>query len=110
MDLDFVKQMKEKKDDATTIAEHEAIILHYRQTGHLLDHDDAVRKYEEFNANHPEYYKPMMTIAIQNGTAVQIDDKNTPEEVIVGNLNQQLFYLTGKNLLEEWQKVEGREV
>lgn len=113
MDLDFVKQMKDikdKKDDATTIAEHEAIILHYRQTGYLLDHDDAVRKYKEFNDNHPEYYNPMMTIAIQNGTAVRIDDRNIPDEVIIGNMNQQLFYLTGKNLLEEWQKAEEREV
>ncbi len=103
MDLDFVKQMndiKKTKDDAITIAEHSAILLHYKQTGHL-ERSDAIKKYKEFNDNHPEYYLAMKTVATQNGTAVQIDDKDIPDEVIIGNLNQQLLYLTGKNLLEE---------
>ncbi len=100
MDLDFVKQMndiKKTKDDAITIAEHSAILLHYKQTGHL-ERSDAIKKYKEFNDNHPEYYLAMKAVATQNGTAVQID---IPDEVIIGNLNQQLLYLTGKNLLEE---------
>lgn len=103
MDLNFVKQIndiKKTKDDATTIAEHSAILLHYRQTGYL-DRDDAVRKYKEFNDSHREYYLAMTATANRSGTLVQIDGKDISDEIIIGNLNQQLLYLTGKNLLED---------
>lgn len=103
MDLNFVKQIndiKKTKDDATTIAEHSAILLHYRQTGYL-DRDDAIRKYKEFNDSHREYYLAMTATANRSGTLVQIDGKDISDEIIIGNLNQQLLYLTGKNLLED---------
>lgn len=96
-------EIKKTKDDATTIAEHTAILLRYQQTGYL-DKDDAIEKYEEFNENHKEYYCAMSIQAAYRGTVMQIRDPRIPCEVIVGNLNQQLFYLTGKNLLEDSQK------
>ncbi len=102
MNFDILKDtidVKKTKDDVTTIAEHTAILRHYKQTGYL-ERRDAIKKYKEFNDNHPEYYLAMKAVATQNGTAVQIDE-DIPDEVIVGNLNQQLLYLTGKNLLEE---------
>lgn len=103
MNNDFIKnayEVKKTKDDATTIKEHTAILLRYRQTGYL-DRDDAIKKYKEFNDNHPEYYTQMMTVVTLAGTAVQIDDEDIRTEVIAGNLNQQLLYLTGENLLDE---------
>lgn len=104
MNNDFIKnayEIKKTKDDATTIEEHTAILLRYRQTGYL-DRSDAIKKYREFNDDHPEYYAPMKTAATLAGTAVRIDNEDITLEVIAGNLNQQLLYLTGKNLLEEW--------
>ena len=103
MNPDFLKDVisaKKTKDDATTIAEHSAILLHYKQTG-CLDRDDAVRKYKEFNDSHREYYLAMTATANRSGTLVQIDGKDISDEIIIGNLNQQLLYLTGKNLLED---------
>lgn len=101
MNMDFVdevKKIKKTKDDATTIAEHSVIISQYKQTGYL-DRDDAIKKYREFNDNHPDYFIPMRSITISAGTAANIED--VPNEVIVGNLEKQLFYLTGKNFLGE---------
>lgn len=101
MDLNFVKQIndiKKTKDDATTIAEHSAIILHYRQTGRL-DRDDAIKKYREFNDNYPDYYVAMRAATVSAGTAAYIGD--VPNDTLVMNLDDQLFYLTGKKMLED---------
>lgn len=101
MDLNFVKQMndlKKAKDDATTIAEHSAILLHYKQTG-CLDRDDAIKKYREFNDNHPDYYVAMRAATVAAGTVAHIGD--VPNDVLVMNLDSQLFYLTGKKVLED---------
>lgn len=97
MDMESIKKAKEEKDDATTAAEHTKIILHYLQTGYL-DRDDAIKKYVKFNKDHPDYYIPMETSSAITGTSICIQD--APDKVIVDNLNQQLFFLTGKNLLE----------
>lgn len=102
MTMDFVekaKEIKKTKDDGTTIAEHMAILLQYKQTGYL-DRNDAIKKYKEFNDNHLDYYIPMRATTISTGTAANIED--VPNEVIVKNLGDQLFYLTGKSFLEEW--------
>lgn len=40
----------------------------------------------------------MQAGAKASGSAIQIE--LAPDNVIIGNLNQQLFYLAGKNLLE----------
>ena len=101
MDLNFVKQIndiKKTKDDATTIAEHSAILLHYRQTG-CLDREDAIKKYREFNDNHPDYYVAMRAATVSAGTAAYIGD--VPNDTLVMNLDDQLFYLTGKKMLED---------
>lgn len=101
MDLNFVKQIndiKKTKDDATTIAEHSAILLHYRQTGGL-DREDAIKKYREFNDNHPDYYVAMRAATVSAGTAAYIGD--VPNDTLVMNLDDQLFYLTGKKMLED---------
>ncbi len=85
-------------DDAKTAAEHEAIILKYHQTG-ILDRDDAIKKYNEFNTNHPEYYINMTVIASASGSAVSID--RVSDNVVIGNLQAQLDYLIGKKITED---------
>ena len=87
-----INQMNEQK----TAAEHEFIILHYLQTGQL-DRDDAIKKFIDFNSSHPDYCKTVNAAAAVSGNLCPIG--NLPNGVIVENLNTQLFYLTGKNLL-----------
>lgn len=99
MDIDSIKEIKEKKDDVVTAAEHTDIILRYLQTGQL-NRNDAIKKYKKFNDDHPDYYVAMRTVTVAAGTAAHIEDERIPDSVIVGNLNQQLLWLTGKNLLE----------
>lgn len=99
MDLDDMHKVKKEKDDAKTVAEHAEIILRYQKTGYL-DRDDAIKKYKKFNDDHLDYYVLMRAATASAGTAVYIEDERIPESVIVGNLNQQLLWLTGKNLLE----------
>lgn len=96
MDFDHIaKQL----DDEKTIAEHKKIILTYLRTG-FLDKADAIKKYKDFNDKHKDYYAAVCiggTIA-NNLTSIE----NMPPQAIIGNLNQQLVFLCGKNLLEEW--------
>jgi len=106
MNTDFTGQAadaKEKKDEVITATEHTAIILRYSETGQL-DRDDAIKKYKDFNAHYPEYYLQMTALAERMGTSAKVDDEGTSDGVIVGNLNQQLLYLTGKNLLKKLQQ------
>lgn len=91
--FDWADAEKKKIDEAKTTSEHEAIILKYQKTG-VLDRDDAIKKYKDFNSAHPEYYASMTVAATASGSSVPID--NVSDNVIVGNLQAQLAYLTGK--------------
>ena len=51
----FNNQISKQMDDEKTITEHEAIIIHYFNTGNL-NRKDAIDKYQKFNESHPEYY------------------------------------------------------
>lgn len=87
-------------DDAKTIAEHYKIITEYRATGRL-DREDAIRKYTEFNRSHPEY---ITAVNLQGAVFHNVAPmENLSDWDIVANLNQQLMYLGGKNLLEGLQ-------
>ena len=71
MNSDFLKDVisaEKTKHDATTALEHEAIILRFQQTG-CLDREDAIKKYKEFNDDHPEYYMAMSVATKAAGTA-----------------------------------------
>ncbi len=89
---------RKQVDDARTAAEHEAIILRYQRTGEL-DRTDAIKKYKDFNDAHLDYYVSMTAVTTVSGSAGLID--NAPDNVIVGNLQAQLLFLTGKNVLED---------
>lgn len=89
-----INQMSEQE----TATEHEFIILHYLQTGQL-DRDDAINKYINFNSSHLDYCNTVNTAAAVSGNSCPI--WNLPNSAIVKNLNAQLLYLTGKNLLND---------
>ncbi len=84
-------------DDVKTLAEHEAIILRYKRTG-LLDRERAIQVYQEFCVKNPGYAAAVLaqTAVRHNG----VDLAMASDDVIVGNLNQQIMYCGGKNLLE----------
>lgn len=94
MSDDTYKQM----DDVKTAAEHEAIILRYIETGYV-DRDDAIKKYKDFNRNHPKYFQNMIAATTICGTSAPID--KLPNDMLIWNLNDQLYFLIGKNILEE---------
>lgn len=100
MNSDFLKDVisaEKTKHDATTALEHEAIILRFQQTG-CLDREDAIKKYKEFNDDHPEYYMAMSVATKTAGTAAYIGDVSG--RTIVENLQKQLLFLAGKKLSE----------
>lgn len=84
-------------DDAKTMAEHEHIIMTYRSTG-KLDREDAIKKYNDFNHSHLEY---KASVKIQGTIFHNVAPmENLSDFDIVRNLQLQLLYLGGKNLLE----------
>lgn len=80
-----------------TMVEHEHIITTYCSTG-KLDREDAIKKYKDFNNSHPMY---MIGLNVQ-GTAFHniLPIEKLNDFHIVRNLQLQLRYLRGKNLLE----------
>ena len=90
--------IKKKLDDIKTASEYELMILNYMKTGYL-DRDEAIKKYVEFNANHPEYYAGMEITAKASGAIARIEEM--PDNIIVKNLKSQFLYLTGRNIWEE---------
>lgn len=100
MDIDSIQRnvnQRKSVDDLKTAAEHGAIIGRFQQTG-CLDREDAIKKYNEFNVNHPEYYASMSVAATASGTATYIWDVS--DRTIVENLQKQLLFLAGKKLSE----------
>ncbi len=89
-------QIQKMFDDAKTMAEHESIIKRYRLTGQL-DRADAIQKYIEFNQAHPEY---IATINVQVAMLNVVPMQSLCDMDVVANLNSQLIFLGGKNLLE----------
>jgi hypothetical protein len=98
--MEFMEQNSKQISDLKTLIEHESIILQYKNTGHI-DRVYAISKYREFNRLHPDYYRNMELEAKATGTSISIENAN--DYTIVQNLNRQLCYLTGKNLLEEYK-------
>ena len=91
------RKIMELADDAKTIVEYEAIILRFLRTG-MLDREDAIAKCKKFYITHPEY------VAWMNAQNMVCDHLKPWEELtdgeVVGNMNRQLIYIGGKNMLE----------
>lgn len=93
-------QIQKMFDDAKTMAEHESIIKRYRLTGQL-DRTDAIQKYIDFNQAHPEY---IATVNVQGAILYNVVPMQSLCDMdVVANLNSQLIFLGGKNLLERPQ-------
>lgn len=92
-----IKEMEELTDDAKTIAEHSRLILTYRQTG-FLNREEAIRKYKEFNTKHQEYCAGVEVSRIIGAHVIPLEQMSDHD--IAANLNCQLMYIGGKNLLE----------
>lgn len=86
----------EQADDLKTALEHEQIILNYLKTG-LIDREHAIKKYSDFNASHPTYYTMINLSGAVNQNIAPLNQLSDND--IVVNLNQQLIFLSGKNLL-----------
>lgn len=92
--------MKNISDDFKTVLEHECIIDRYLKTG-FLDRNDAIEKYKKFNDTHKEYLlRVNIEGAILHNTTQM---ENLSDFDIIYNLQLQLKYLGGKNLLEGLQ-------
>lgn len=91
------RKIVELADDAKTIVEYEAIILRFLRTG-MLDREDTIAKCKKFYITHPEY------VAWMNAQNIVCDNLKPWEELtdgeVVGNMNRQLIYIGGKNMLE----------
>lgn len=91
------RKIVELADDAKAIVEYEAIILRFLRTG-MLDREDAIAKCKKFYITHPEY------VAWMNAQNMVCDNLKPWEELtdgeVVGNMNRQLIYIGGKNMLE----------
>ena len=91
------RKIVEHADDAKTIVEYEAIILRFLRTG-MLDREDAIAKCKKFYITHPEY------VAWMNAQNIVCDNLKPWEELtdgeVVENMNRQLIYISGKNMLE----------
>ncbi len=84
-------------EDEKTIAEHSSLILTYCQTG-FLNREEAIRKYKEFNTKHQEYCAGIEASRIIGAHVIPLEEMSDGD--IVANLNYQLMYIGGKNLLE----------
>ena len=91
------RKIVELADDAKTIVEYEAIILRFLRTG-MLDREDAIAKCKKFYITHPKY------VAWMNAQNIVCDNLKPWEELtdgeVVENMNRQLIYIGGKNMLE----------
>ena len=91
------RKIVELTDDVKTTVEYEAVILRFLQNG-MLDRADAIAKCIRFYITHPEYVEWM------NAQNIVCDNLKPWEELtdgeVVGNMNRQLIYIGGKNMLE----------
>lgn len=98
--MDNLERTKTVIEDTKTMVEYQNIIVTFRATGRL-NREDAIHKYKEFNRSHPEY---IAAVNLQGTVFHNVAPMDTLSDWdIVMNLNRQLMYLGGKNLLEGLQ-------
>lgn len=91
------RKIVELTDDEKTIMEYEVIILRFLQTG-MLDRADAIAKCKKFNRTHPQY---AAIIELQNALDNNRNSReDLTDEKIIYNMNLQLIYISGRNMLE----------
>ncbi len=92
-------QQADKSDKWKSLLEHEQIILTYCRTG-ILDRDHAISVYQNFSKKNVDYRVcvQMETSIKQNG----LDITRASDDQIVFNLNQQMLFLAGRSILDEF--------
>lgn len=91
------QKIVELADDEKTIREYEAIIFRFLQTG-MLDRADAIARCKKFNLTHLEYAAWVEARGAVCNNLKPWEDLTDSE--IVDNINRQLVYIGGKNMLE----------
>ena len=84
-------------DGVKTLVVHESIILKYRHTGEL-NREYAIQVYQDFWNENPGYKLLLQGQNMINHNCFAITQLSDAE--IVANLNAQVMYCGGKNLLE----------
>lgn len=80
-------------DEKQTIYEHSKIINNYKKSGQI-DRDDAIKKYNDFNRKHPDYYSNLNFVTSIYNTKINITE--TDNNTLIANLEAQLLWLLGK--------------
>lgn len=83
------KNINEKQ----TVYEHSKIINNYKKSGQI-DRDDAIKKYNDFNRKHPDYYSNLNFVTSISNTKINITE--TDNNTLIANLEAQLLWLLGK--------------
>lgn len=80
-------------DEKQTVYEHSKIINNYKKSGQI-DRDDAIKKYNDFNRKHPDYYSNLNFVTSISNTKINITE--TDNNTLIANLEAQLLWLLGK--------------
>lgn len=80
-------------DEKQTVYEHSKIINNYKELGQI-DRDDAIKKYNDFNRKHPDYYSNLNFVTSISNTKINITE--TDNNTLIANLESQLLWLLGK--------------
>lgn len=80
-------------DEEQTVYEHSKIIDNYKKSGQI-DRDDAIKKYNDFNRKHPDYYLTLNFVTSISNTKINIIE--TDNNTLIENLKAQLLWLLRK--------------
>ena len=75
-----------------TIIEHSKIINDYKKLG-IINRDEAIKKYLDFNSKHPDYYSNLNLVTTISNTKIKITEADN--DTIITNLEAQLLWLQG---------------
>lgn len=76
-----------------TIIEHSKIINDYKNLG-IINRDEAIKKYLDFNSKHPDYYSNLNFVTTISNTKITISEADN--DTLIANLETQLLWLQGK--------------
>ena len=80
-------------DKDQTVYEHSKIINNYKKLGQI-DRGEAIKKYNDLNRKHPDYYSNLNFITSISNTKINITE--TDNNTLIANLEAQLLWLLGK--------------
>ena len=75
-----------------TIIEHSKIINDYKKLG-IINRDEAIKKYLDFNSKHPDYYSNLNLVTTISNTKIKITEADN--DTLIANLKAQILWLQG---------------